>query len=161
MRNLEILIELDGICQHECGDPLKLVRRQIFLKFLQVALQSLLVYQRQLIEYWGTLGLTHHWCVSCRGDRLLIQLRLDHGYLRRLRLGSTSAAIFKGNLRLQWRKRLIHSSSLWTLEPVLSVREIKLQRLLHRLLHDQGRNISLIKVELQLLGRWDWLLWLH
>ena len=60
MRNLEILIELDGICQHECGDPLKLVRRQIFLKFLQVALQSLLVYQRQLIEYWGTLGLTHH-----------------------------------------------------------------------------------------------------
>ena len=50
MRDLEILIELDGVREHQRGDPLKLLGGQIFLELLQVALKSLLVNQGELTE---------------------------------------------------------------------------------------------------------------
>ena len=50
MRDLEVLIELDGVGEHQSGYPLELLGCQIFLELLQVALEGLLVYQRELAE---------------------------------------------------------------------------------------------------------------
>ena len=50
MRDLKVLIELDGVREHQRGDPLKLLWGQVFLELLQVALESLLVNQGELTE---------------------------------------------------------------------------------------------------------------
>ena len=52
MRDLEVLVELDGVREHQSGDPLQLLRGQILLELLQVALEGLLVYQGELTENW-------------------------------------------------------------------------------------------------------------
>jgi hypothetical protein len=52
VRDLEVLIELDGVSEHQRGDPLKLLGGQIFLELFQVALESLLVNQGELTENW-------------------------------------------------------------------------------------------------------------
>jgi hypothetical protein len=48
--NLEVIIELNGISEHQSGHPLKLLGGQVFLELLQIALESLLVYKRKLGE---------------------------------------------------------------------------------------------------------------
>jgi hypothetical protein len=50
VRDLEVFIELDGVREHQSGHPLKLLGCQILLELLQVALEGLLVYQRELAE---------------------------------------------------------------------------------------------------------------
>ena len=50
MCDLEVLVELDGVCEHQSGHPLQLLRGQVFLELLQVPLEGLLVYQGELAE---------------------------------------------------------------------------------------------------------------
>ena len=82
MCDLEVFIELDGVREHQSGHPLKLLWCQIFLELLQVALESLLIYQRELAENRCArvvVIVAEHGGV---GSGRSCQLRLDKGHLR-------------------------------------------------------------------------------